>query len=297
MTQTGVEQGIVARIRAVSGRLTPTEQRLVAVLLAAPAEVAVAPSADFAARAQAHEATTSRFARKLGFETYAAFRAALQREWLRGPGPAARLSATLDLSAGRILGGLIAAEAQALAAVGGHLDDDALQRAAALIDRPRLFLFGQGNATALAAMLERRLRAMGVAVVPMTGSARDIAEQAVGAGPQDAAVLLAFRRQPRIYAPLASALREAGVATLAVSDALGPALSPSPDLLLAAPRGGGDMGFQTLTVPMLICNALILTLGARRGEGALAALGRLGALIDRFETEPPGLPRPPRHAR
>jgi DNA-binding MurR/RpiR family transcriptional regulator len=283
MTQTAAEQGIVARIRAVSGALTPTEQRLVAVLLAAPAEIAVAASADFAARAQAHEATTSRFARKLGFESYAAFRAALQREWVRRPDPAARLSATLDLAGGRILGGLIAAEAQALAAVGDHLDDAALARAAALIDRPRLFLFAQGNATALAALLERRLRAMGVMVAMMTGGARDIAEQAVGAGPADAAVLLVFRRQPRVYAPLATALREAGVATLAISDALGPALSPAPDLLLSAPRGGADTGFQTLTVPMLICNALVLTLGARRRDGALATLGRLGALIDRLD--------------
>lgn len=274
---------IVTRIQAVSAQLTQTEQRLVAALIAAPREVALGSSAEFAAKADAHEATTSRFARKLGFANYAAFRGALQREYLQAPDPAARISATLAQTGGQMLAGLIAAESAALAALADHLDEAALHRAAQLLDRPRLFIFAQGNATVLAAMMERRLRRMGIQPVLLTGSARDLAEQAVGIGAGDTALLFAFRRQPRLYAPLMEILRQQGAATLAVSDTLGPSLTPSPDQLLAAPRSGAEGAFQTLTVPMLICNALILALSAARKDGALDMLGRLGTLIDRFD--------------
>lgn len=275
--------GVVARIQAMSAQLTQTEQRLVAALIADPRAVALGSSAEFAARASAHEATTSRFARKLGFASYAAFRSELQRDYIQRPDPAARVSATLEQAGGQLLAGLVAAETAALAALGDHLDEAAIQRAAALIDRPRLFLFAQGNATVLAMMMERRLRRMGMQPVMMTGSTRDVAEQAVGMGPADAALIFAFRRQPRLYAPLMEVVRATGAAALVVSDSLGPALSPAPDLLLAAPRSGGEGGFQTLTVPMLICNALILGLSARRKDGALETLDRLGGLIERFE--------------
>lgn len=279
----GPDNGIVDRIRALSESLTPTEQRLVAELIAAPRDVALGSSADFAARAQAHEATTSRFVRKLGFESYAAFRSALQREWLQRPDPAAQMSATLEQAGGAILQRLIAAETAAIAGVSDHLDEATLARAAALLDRPRLFIFAHGNATVLAAMLERRLRRMGVLPILLTGTGRDIAEQAVAIGADDVVVLFAFRRQPRLYAPLMHTLRAQGAASLALSDTLGPALSPSPDQLLAAPRSGGEAAFQSLTVPMLVCNALILALSARRKKGTLASLDRVGMLIEAFE--------------
>ena len=43
---------------------------------------------------------------------------------------------------------------------------------------------------------------------------------------------------------------------IAISDTLGPMLVPAPDLLLSAPRSGDIDGFQTLTVPMAISNAI-----------------------------------------
>lgn len=276
-------QDIIGRIQALSAQLTQTEQRLVAALVATPREVALGTSADFAARAGAHEATTSRFARKLGFESYAAFRDQLRREYLQSSDPAERLSATLERSGGDPLAGLIASETAAIAAIRDHLDAARLKDAAALIDRPRLFLFAQGNATVLAEMTARRLRRMGVQPILLTGSARDLAEQALAVSAGDALLLFAFRRQPRAYAALATLAREQGAATLAISDTLGPALNPAPDFLLSAPRSSGEGGLQTLTVPMLICNALILALGERQSNTALAALSRLGSLIESFE--------------
>ncbi|SMO44083.1 MurR/RpiR family transcriptional regulator [Paracoccus laeviglucosivorans] len=277
------DRGIVSRIQALGGQLTGTEQLLVARLLAAPREISLGTSADFAQRAGAHEATTSRFVRKLGFRNYAAFRDALRAEFLHGAEPAERMSATLQISGGNLLDGLIGQEIAALSAILDHIDQTRIARAAELIDRPRQFIFAHGNATALAVMVERRLRRMGFLPVLLTGGPRDLAEQAVGIGAGDAVILFAFRRQPRSYATLLHVAREQGAATLAISDAIGPALSPAPDLLLAAPRAGDDDSFQTLNVPMLLCNALILALGNRRQPDGLSALTRLGELIRRFD--------------
>lgn len=274
-------ESIIARIQLLSDRLTPTEQRLVAALVAAPREIALATASDFAAQAGAHEATISRFARKLGFDSYAAFRDALQAEYVHGADPAQRVAATLGASGGQILDNLLRAEIEALMRIPGFVDQGQIDRAAALIDRPRLFIFAQGNATVLAGLVARRLRRMGRQAILLTGGPRDLAETLVGLRSDDAVLAFAFRRQPRQFAALIETAREAGAAVVAVSDTLGPALSPVPDLLLTAPRGGGEGMFQTLSVPMLICNALILGLSARHEQ--LDGLERLGRLIRRFE--------------
>ncbi len=59
-------------------------------------------------------------------------------------------------------------------------------------------------------------------------------------------------------------------------------LTPRPDRIVAAPRGAGD-AFLSLTVPMAISNALVLTIARRAPERALGALDRLGVLLEHFD--------------
>lgn len=276
------DTGIIARIQSRSATLTQAEARLVEELMRVPREIALATAADFAARVGVHEATTSRLARKLDFPSYSAFRDALRREFLRQSDPADRMSATLSAAGGQPLSHLIAVETAAIADLAAHVGDAAIAAAAKALDGRRIFLFAHGHATALAAMAERRLRRMGIEARVLSGNARDLAEQALALDSGDALILFAFRRQPRGYAPLMQVARDLGVVTLALSDTLGPALVPTPDRLLSAPRGGVPGSFQTLTVPMLLLNALILALGELRGT---QSLDRLGALIERFEEE------------
>lgn len=279
----GDPYSVVERIQLHSADLTQTEHRLIAELLRQPRDIALATAAEFAARVGAHEATTSRLSRKLGFDSYALFRDALRREYLQRSEPADRLSATLDDAAGGYLSRMIADEMAALRQLQDHVDDDAIAQAAALLNGRQVFLFAQGNATVLAAMTDRRLRRMGIGTRLISGSSRDLAEQALAISTDDALILFAFRRQPRGYAPIMRVAQDVGAVTLAISDTVGPALQPAPDRLLAAPRTGLPGGFQTLNVPMALCNALILAIGAARGQAALDPLDRLGRLIGDFE--------------
>lgn len=276
---------ITARIQSRSALLTGSEARLIAELMRAPREIALATAAEFAGRVGVHEATTSRLARKLDFPSYGAFRDALQREYLHRSEPAHRMSTTLDTAGGNHLGHLIRAELTALDRLSDHVADHDIARAAEALHGRRVMIFAQGHATALGALAERRLRRMGIEARLLGGSARDLAEGALSITGADAVLAFAIRRQPRHYPPLMQTAQAAGAATLVIADTIGPALHPAPTHLLAAPRAGLPGGFQTLNIPMLLLNALILALGERSGTTAIDTLDRLGTLIARFESD------------
>lgn len=276
---------MVERIQAVADGLTATEQKLVSTLLTAPREVAIGTSSEFAARIGVHEATTSRLAKKLGFASYAAFRDALRREYLRDAAPAERISTTLhDARTQGFLPLLIASEIAALSAMADHVSDARLLEAAKALNRDRVFIYGHGNASALSELMERRLRRLGIVSQRLDGNRRDLAEQMLTLSERDALLLFAFRRQPPDYAHLLEVAAAVGARTVVIAGTVGPSLTPRPDILLSAPRAGMPNSFQTLTVPMAICNATILALADLRGESAITELSRLGELITKFET-------------
>ena len=100
----------------------------------------------------------------------------------------------------------------------------------------------------------------------------------------DVVVIFSFRRAPSAYAALVESAREAGVYVMVIAGASGALLSPAPDLLFSIPRGSDRDSFQTLTVPMAICNAIVLAAAAQSREVSLRMLERLGTLIRRFES-------------
>ncbi len=285
MSKVVTYKAMIERVQAVAGSLTSTEQKLISELMRAPREVAIGTSSEFAARLGVHEATTSRLARKLGFASYGEFRDELRREFLKVADPAERISATLnDARAQGFLPLLVASELAALTAMTDHISDARILEAAEKLDCRRVFIYGHGNAEVLSVLMERRLRRLGIDSHPLSGSPRDLAEQMLTLSADDALLVFAFRRQPPDYERLMRVATETQATTVVISGTIGPALSPSPDVLLSAPRAGMPDSFQTLTVPMAICNAIILALAERRGPEALATLDRLGELIARFET-------------
>jgi DNA-binding MurR/RpiR family transcriptional regulator len=279
-----MQEPFAQNIQARADSLTPSERRLVSSVMAQPRAAALATVTDLAREAGVHEATVSRLARKLGFDGFAAFRAALQAEFLPSEETATRLQRTLQTSGGSVLTSLVETERAALQALLRHVDDDRIDKAARLlVGARRIFVFGRGNAEALALTMAKRFRRFGRDVHLLTGDARSLAEGVLGMGKGDVLLVYAFRRAPRPYAALVEQSQSAGASVIAVSDTLGPMLVPAPDLLLCAPRSGDVDGFQTLTVPMAISNAIVLAAGALEDTAALKTLERLGALIKRFE--------------
>lgn len=269
------------RIAEHGDRLTRADRQLLDVVLSHPTEAAFLGGGEVAARAGVHQATATKLAQKLGYDGYPGMRAALQHELLQGTTPAERVRRRLE-HAGEdgVIAGLAADEAAALGDLPRHVTQEQLDAAAELLlEASHTHLFAAGNAAVLVDLLHRRLRRYGLRSTPLPAAGRDLAEQLVGLGSGEVVVAFAFRRIPRHLPILLAHAREAGAATLLVTDTLADLVAPKPDVVLAAPRGSGRE-FQSLTVPMAVTNALVLTLARLAPDRTLAALETLRGLLD-----------------
>lgn len=276
---------VFGRIQENAAELTPVEQKLVQVVLDRPRNAALNSGQELARAAGVHEASVSRLVRKLGFRNFGAFRSALQNEFIVRQEPASRIEKTLARSSGSsLLSDLIGREVAALNNIETYIDTQRIRDIARqLSTASRIHVFARGNAEPLANLLHRRLRRFGLDARQLSGDMRDLAEQAINIRKGDVVFAFAFRGPPKGYGALLEMAREAGARSIVISGQNGPMLLPQPDELIAVSRGGEQDEFQTLTVPMLVCNAIVLALGAIHKEKSLATLDRLGSVIKKFE--------------
>ncbi len=264
--------------------LTPSERRLVETVIDSPTSAALGTAGELARAVGVHEATASRLAKKLGFDSYAAFRDALRAEFIATRETATRFERTIATSSSdTILGQLAQDEMQALGRIEDFISADQIATVARLLmGARRIYIYGYGNAAVLALMMVKRFRRFGKDVHQLDADPRGLAEQLLGLDASDVVLSFAFRRPPRAYAALMQTVREAGAVSIIISGNSGALLAPRPDHLLAAPRSGDPDAFQTLTVPMTVCNAIVIAAGLTAKEESLKKLDRLGQLIDRF---------------
>jgi DNA-binding MurR/RpiR family transcriptional regulator len=259
------------------GRLTDADRRLAQLLLSDPAQGSYLSANEAARIAGTHPTSAVRFARKLGFANYTDLRAHVRRTVLgHDIDSAARMRERLArMAEGRILDAIVESEVRALRAVAGHVTQEQLEAAAdAVIAAEQVLIMGTGHASVLVDLLTLRLRRSGYPAIGLTQldwQARDaMARLAAG----DAVVALAFRRISRRLAGFLRYAAEVGAKTILISDLVGVTHRPRPDVLLAASRGGiGES--QSLTVPMALCNTLVLEVARRDGGRSVQALDRL----------------------
>lgn len=276
---------LLEKISDQASTLTPSERRLVENVIESPTSAALGTAGELARAVGVHEATASRLAKKLGFDSYAAFRDALRDEFIATRETATRFEKTIaESSSETILGKLARDEAQALVGVEEFIKPEQIAGVAGLLMQAnRIFIYGYGNAEVLALMMVKRFRRFGKEVQQLDTNPRGLAEQMLGLESGDVVLSFAFRRPPRGYAALIETAKEVGAPTIIISGKSGALLAPRPDHILAAPRSGHSDAFQTLTVPMTVCNALVIAAGLTAKEESLKKLDRLGQLIERFE--------------
>ncbi|WP_162652917.1 MurR/RpiR family transcriptional regulator [Lentilitoribacter sp. Alg239-R112] len=265
--------------------LTPNERRLVQSVIDSPANAALGTASELAKAVGVHEATASRLAKKLGFNSYADFRNALRDEFIVTNETATRFEKTIaENDSQTILGNLALQESDALSNIENFITADQVNRVAeALMNSERIFIQGSGNAEVLALMMTKRFRRFGKDVHLLGADPRSLAEQTLGLRKGDIILTFVFRRSPSMYAPLMETAHEVGAQTIVIAGASGAMAFPSPDFILAAPRSGDPDAFQTLTVPMTVCNAIIIAAGLTSRKASLTKLERLGKLIERFQ--------------
>ncbi|MEQ3553592.1 MurR/RpiR family transcriptional regulator [Pseudonocardia nematodicida] len=264
-------------------RLSPADRAIVDVLLSHPTEAAFLPADQVTERAGVHVAAATRLAKKLGCTGYPQLRELFRSELLDGTDAAGRVQRRLD-RADDVLGGLVSDETAALRELPAVVPADRLDAVAGrVLAARRTLVFARGNATVLSGMLARRLRRFGLLVTELPGADRDLAEELISLGPDDLVLALAFRRPPRALPPLLRTAAETGAPVVVLTD-LPATFGTGEDLdVLLAPRGS-SAEFQSLTAPMAVANALVLTLARLAGDRTTPALQRLDELLDRFDS-------------
>ncbi|MCC5967304.1 MAG: MurR/RpiR family transcriptional regulator [Natronohydrobacter sp.] len=276
---------IFSRVGAVGEKLNEAEHRLINSLLERRDELALLSGPKLAERLDVHGAAPTRLAQKLGYKGYPELRRALQQDMLKAHDAAQRMRRSVELVAeGNFLADLVGSEIAALQGLLDAVSQASINDAAdAIFAGRKVFVFAQGHAQAVAHFLIRRLNRFGMTTIALSGRNRDIAERLVGMSSEDVVLSLAFRRQPAAYSAIMSHVRKTGASSILISDLAGLFMTPSAEIILAAPRGRSQSEFQTPTVPLAIVSTILLTLAARHEAATIGSLERLSELFAEFE--------------
>lgn len=274
-------------IEAFEGKLTDADRELIAIILGDPSEAVYLSSAELAAKAAVHASTVVRLARKLGFDGFPDMRRKLRQDAEAKKVAGEKSRQRIDrIEKGSNLTDLIESEIAAIAAISNTVSQAQIDRVVEKIETAKnIFIVGRGSAAPLMVHFERRLRRSGLQCrVALNLQRRDLAEQLVGIQKGDAIVVFGFQSAhslPSGYSALIESARALGAHTIAIGDATILTARPKSDMVLSVSRP--DEGVMQLrSGPMLVCEALAMTLLHKKSESAVRGLETLEHLRANF---------------
>ena len=280
-------------IETYKGNLTNADQKVLSVLLSNPMQSAYLGVNQIAEKAGVHATSVVRVAKKLGFGGYPEMRQKL-RDGLSSNTSAERVKKRLaKMDQGSILSALIASEIDALQAIPEQITQAQIDKAAGLIRHSgRILVFGIGHPSHLADLMARRLNRSSYPARSMHHIDWETPDLIMALKPGDVFFAIFTQSLPAGIGELMSLLADKGVVSIVVSDVVGTFLRPKPEVLLAASRGREGES-QSLTVPMAICNTLILEISKQDGGRSVESLQHLAKVRWEFAESSPGFSQKP----
>ncbi len=263
--------------------LTASDLKLVNVLLTDPTIGSFMPAQKVAARAGVHPSTASRLAQKLGFKSYRAMRESLEFE----QDAAARVRKRVDSAAGRsLLESVVAGEMMALSRLMTQVSQEQITEATHCLRRAaRIVVIGESHAGSLAELFARRLVRSGYHAIGLAHADWQAADALIGLTQKDLVFGMIFRHDSAGVMRALALAQDAGASTVLLTDRN---LASEATVTITARRGEPGE-FHSLTVPMAICNTLVLELSRVDRGRSMTALAKLENLRLSFENA--GLPR------
>ena len=265
--------------------LTKSEKRIASFLNQNQDEAAFLSAGEIAEQLQLSEATMVRFARTLGFDSYPAMRGALQANFRHRMTHSSRLRSRLDdlRADGDIFERVVASEIDYLTEALQTLDRKAFDAAVELLrTHSRVFVFGLGPSLSLVDLLEIRLTRSGRHVIPLNTSGREMLEPMLLMKDSDLLIAFGFFNPTPSLQMVLEFANQNKTPVILLTDTLGPMVGEKADVVLAARRGPVS-AFHSLTVPMTILNALLLSLSSVDQEKVMANLDKLDQLRERLK--------------
>jgi len=274
-------------VESYDGSLTRADRKVVDELLSNPREGAFLSLPELATRADVHPTSAVRLARKLGYSGYPELRSQLQNELLDVPPPAERVRERLEhmgkhTGSGSILEALVQSEIAALEQLPRMLDQASIDASVQAIMRARrIYVFGRSHAIALMHLMTLRLQRSGYPARRFERFGPELADDLLDLSSKDLVLGFSYTRPPPGLEKVLAYAKTVGAKSIVICDHSGAVLRPNPDILLAASRGGRGES-QSLTVPMAVCNTLILEISRRDRGKSLKNLEKLDSLKHTF---------------
>ena len=268
------------RVDSHRADLNKSDLAIVDVLLSNPAGAALWRGEDVAARARVHPSAVTRTSKKLGYKGFLELRADLRdmhSDFLAGNlGTLKPRAATM--CDGSTLGTMVQPEIDNFTLIPKNVKQRDIDAAADLImESERIYIYGRSDSALLSEMYYRRLGRFGLAVHDLTDlTAHENAEAVLTMTGKDVLVVFEFRKASKQLRHLLAHAEKVGARILLVTDNL-QILSPIPDIVLASPRGARD-GWLSMSVPLMIANSVIVTIGERYEERVKEYQDRLDRL-------------------
>jgi DNA-binding MurR/RpiR family transcriptional regulator len=260
--------------------LTKSEKRIATFLLQKPEEAAFLSVSELAAQLDLSEATAVRFAQALGFNGYPELRDALQDSFRHQVTHSTRIKERLSelRQHGNIFEQLVASEINYLTQALRTVDRAAITQAVELLQNSeRIFIFSLGPSIPLVDLLAVRLTRFGRQVVTMTTTGREILEPLLLLNNRDVLFAIAFFAATPTLKFVLDYAQKVECPAILLTDTLEPVVGEKARVVLAARRGPVS-SFHSLTVPMTLINAILLTLAQTDQERTLSSLDHLDEL-------------------
>lgn len=262
-------------IRNFEGRFSQADLRLADMLLSNLGHSAYLSANQVAREAGVHPTSAVRFARKLGYRDYSDLREQLRQNLLEADAePAKRVKQRLSQMTEHILVGLVQSEIRALEQLPQQVTQEQIEHAVRCIQQAkRIVICGTGHASALVELLSLRLERSGYNAIARNRFDWRTSEAIAHLAPNDTVVIFALRRSSSALESLLGYCAQQQLQSVVISDQKNPSLRPN--VHLSATRGAEGES-QSLTVPMTICNAIILELARLDNGQSVKALDRIG---------------------
>jgi DNA-binding MurR/RpiR family transcriptional regulator len=279
------QASLESRIRQCWDQLSAHEQRLADVILAAPGQLAMNTATELAQSAGVSKATTTRFFRHLGYESFDAARRQV-RELQSGGSPLylQQFQATSGLDS------LIQShlEREIANLVNTYRSLDAQQLAdvvSAIAQARRVVVLGWRHSQNIASLIYRDLVHVhrDVQLLPKAGDS--LAESLAALGPEDVAICVGLRRRMPALNSAMNALNELKVPMLYLSDVLSGKPAKQASWIIRC-HTEGSLIFDSTASLSGICNLLCSLVAREKGKASsdrLALIENIHQWLDELE--------------
>ncbi len=256
------------------------QKRIAALICESYDKTAFMTASALGKQAGVSESTVVRFAMELGYEGYPEMQKAMQELVMNRLTSVQRMGMTQErIGAQDVVSSVLHSDAEKIRQTADILNRNEFAKSVEMIlNAKKVYIIGVRSVSALAEFLGHYLGYMLDNVHTVTdGSAGEILEKLVDAGPGDAVIAFSFPRYTLSAVDAVAFCRNAGTGVIGITNSSVSPLAAYCDCLLTAKSDMVSI-VDSLTAPLSVVNALIVALAAAKGDALRDKMQKLEAI-------------------